>query len=1130
MRVLIVDRTAEDHRFVEVALRKGFPGAEVVRVSGPSELEHGLAGQEPDLVVSDDELGWSSGLEVLHLVRERWPAVPVIMFAGTPSAETAVAAMKAGLDDYVPRFPEGGDRLATAAAVLLERPVAGRRADLAERRLQEFVDTLPIGLYRSTPDGRLLAANPACVALLGYYSEEELLGLHLADLYADPADREHWTNRLRVEGVVVGVEIQLRRKDGRTIWARDTARAIDADDGTTVFEGALEDITAERELHKTIEGAKMEWERTFDAVPDPMMLTDQDFTIRRVNWAMADLVGSTPQQLVGVSCCRALHGLDEPPPACPRETITPGHIHTLMWGPEQGLPGHFMTSMSPLFDAGESVTGYVHVLRDVSELKRLETEARHSEQRFRALAEANLGGVYIIKGTLFSYVNPSFANLFGYAQGEIIGRLGPADLTCPEDRPIVAEHIRRRLAGETESARYSFKGLRKDGGVIHTEVLGRRVELGDETVILGTLLDRTEQVKTQNALRESEERLRTLIDASPDVIYFKDARGAWLAVNRNGVRAFELEGSSYLGKTDTELAEENRTYREALLACAASDEVAWLAGEMTQVDEVVPHRDGTEHVYDLIKIPLFNEDGSRKALVVLGRDVTSRVRAERELTDMHGRLESLIESLPQGLLLLDPSQRVIISNPAARKAIGALAPEFRTPDPLVRLGTLSLAELLEDPDPSSPKEVTVGEPPSQHVFEVRAHAVASTGRAEWALVVQDVTEVREAAQRLQRQERLAAIGELAAGIAHDFNNLLQAITLSADMIASRIPAQDSSAGFALTIRNQAQRGANLVRQILDFSRKTIRRPQPVDVAVLLTEAARLLRSTIRENAVLGLECASKPLLVTGDPAQLQQMITNLVVNAADSMPNGGRIDIRADLQTFAGRRKPPLAGLPVGEWVVIEIRDTGSGMTKEVQARIFEPFFTTKREKHGTGLGLAQVYGIVKQHDGFIDVESKVGRGTRFVIYLPAGAQTAAEEELAQESAIPRQPSREQTVLVAEDDPSVRSAARSALETLGYSVLEAGDGREALRLWRDHGDEVVLVLTDVVMPGMGGLELTRRLQAIGASAEIVLMTGYPLDPDSGEHLDLGIRRWLQKPFTVAQLSSVIRDATSRTAS
>lgn len=850
-------------------------------------------------------------------------------------------------------------------------------------------DAVPVGLYRSTPEGRLLDANPALAELCGFDSVAQMQGLALSDLYIDRTERHRWMQAVADEGLVRGFEFRLQRRDGTVIWARDTARAVPQGDGTLVFEGAIENITEERRLREIIARAKLEWERTFDAVPDPIMLVDRELKIQRANRAMAELYGTEPAKLIGQPCPHVVHGTDAPPPGCPsRALFLDGARHSALLGPEDGLPGHFVATVAPLTDENGAATGCVHVMHDVSDLRELQDRLVKSEEQFRNLAEENVAGVYFIEENRFAYVNRSLAAIFGYTQDEVIGKLGPIDLTWPEDHYIVTENLRRRFAREVEGVHYAFRGLRKDGSLIHVEVFGRLVELSGRPIVLGTLVD-----------------------------------------------------------------------------------------------------------------------------------VSDRHRLETEREQAMHRMEVLIESLPEGIALLDSERRITISNPAARAALRLLDPQGLERGRVTRLGDVPVEEIWEKPAQGMPREIGVGGESARRIFEVHGGAVSWTGAAEWALTLREVTEERAAVSRMQQQDRLAAVGRLAAGVAHDFNNLLQAITLSAEMIDRKLGEDDATTAYAATIRVQAKRGSQLVRQILDFARKTIRRPRPTELGPFLAEALELLRATIREDIRIELAGEAAGLSVVADPAQLQQLLTNLVVNAADAMAAGGRITVGVSSFTVGKDGPPPHPEMPPGTWAVLTVEDTGAGMSPEVRSRVFEPFFTTKREERGTGLGLAQVYGIVKQHGGYVDVDSEAGRGTRFTVHLPVdGRETPppAEEERRGDTGQVEQTGR--LVLLAEDDPGVRDAACAALATLGHRVLVAEDGEDAFAIWSHNRDAVDLVLTDVVMPTMGGIDLARRLNAAGARAEVVLMTGYPLSPDSEAVLELGVRRWLQKPFTVAELA------------
>ena len=378
------------------------------------------------------------------------------------------------------------------------------------------------------------------------------------------------------------------------------------------------------------------------------------------------------------------------------------------------------------------------------------------------------------------------------------------------------------------------------------------------------------------------------------------------------------------------------------------------------------------------------------------------------------------------------------------------------------------------------------------------------------------------AEQRALSQRMEAIGRLASGLAHDFNNLLTAILGQCDLLLRRLPGDAPARKGLEEIRTAGDRAAGLTRQLLAYSRRQVLKPQVIDLNSSVTSMVPMLRSLIGETIELNPALQADLGRVEADPSQIEQIIMNLVVNARDSMPRGGRVDVEtsnADLDaTFARRHVPTRPG----RYVMLAVSDTGSGMDKATRAHIFEPFFTTKQLGKGTGLGLATVYGIVKQSDGYIWVYSEPGMGSTFRIYLPRVKADIASESAREAPAPPARGS--ETVLVVEDDRTVRSLAVEMLRLNGYAVLQAQDGREALDLVRRHGQPIHLLLTDVVMPEMSGRELARSIAGLEPGIGVLYMSGYT-DGVIAHHgvLDAGVA-YIQKPFTADSLARKVREA------
>jgi two-component system, cell cycle sensor histidine kinase and response regulator CckA len=644
------------------------------------------------------------------------------------------------------------------------------------------------------------------------------------------------------------------------------------------------------------------------------------------------------------------------------------------------------------------------------------------------------------------------------------------------------------------------------------------------------------RILTEEFLHESNEYRQTVFASLQDGISIVDRQGSHIEVNHSFCQMTGFTPEELIGAPPPhpywppeELENIQRAFTQTL------------AGDMATFELTFMRKNGERFPVIVSPSAIRNQQGEVIRYAATIKDISERKQSEQKLAESERRYRLLAEGMADVVWVLDVNSRQFTYiSPSIQKLRGYTAEEVYAQPLEATLKPESLERIQRLMEERIATFISEGQTRAAYIDQVEqphknGHTVQTeinttyllneSGNLEIIGVSRDITERKRVEAQLQQQERLAAVGQLAAGIAHDFNNILAVIILYAQHLAESEDLPAHHRERLAVVNNQAWHASQLVEQILDFSRRAILEQRPLNIVPLFKEQVKLLNRTLPENIDITFSYRDGDYIVNADPTRIQQMLTNLVVNARDAMPNGGTLTIALDRLSVTADDPPPLPEMRPTDWIRITVSDTGTGIAEDALPHIFEPFFTTKEPGKGSGLGLAQVYGIIGQHGGHIGVKTEPEQGTTFAIYLPAFVEKPAAVSATPLVGTPK--GNGELVLIVEDGTVLRTALRETLETLNYRVLEAGNGHEALAIMDALAEPVALVLSDVVMPGLGGIALLQSLRQNGWQTPVVLLTGHVMDEDHDDLLAEGVSAWLTKPPTLSQLAQAIAGAMGR---
>ncbi len=891
------------------------------------------------------------------------------------------------------------------------------------------------------------------------------------------------------------------------------------------FQGELPLSSREREISAGTLGASTQSEYNYRTLVEHSLQGTfllQDNHLIYANSAMARIVGYEVQELVNLSPEEI-------------EDIVHPEDKKLVWGrfrdrlAGKSVPSHYefrvvrkdssvrwieMYADRVKYNGRFAVQGAV---MDITERKtaeeELQVEKAYLEELFQSAPEAI---VLVDNDSNVLRANGEFTRTFGYTLDEIIGKCID-DLIVPSYLYEEATSITKRIK---KGERVSFETVRqrKDGTPVNVSILGNPITVGEEQVaVFGIYRDITDRKRAEEALRESDEKYRGIFNnAQVGMFRSRVSDGKLLECNE---RHAQMYGYRNREECIAEFVSSehyiDKGTRKRMLSQIKK------TGEINNFEARFSRKDGSV-IWVRFSARLYRDKGYLEGVVT---DVSEEKRAVAEVGKSEEKYRVLVENATDAIVITHDNQ-IKFHNPRMEALIGC------SPLELVKFNFIHFVHPADrklvvkkyeswfrgDEFPSSFTCRLLHKNGDVLWGEINAVLIVWEGKPAVLSFIRDVTNEKKLGAQLQQAQKMEAIGTLAGGIAHDFNNLLQAVLGYSDLLLLNKDKEEADYRELQEIRRAAQRGTELTQQLLTFSRKVESKLRPLNLNNEVQQVHELLRRTIPKMIEIKLRMSKNLKPVNADPAQIGQALMNLVVNAKDAMPGGGKLLIETENVSLDDKFCKTHIGAHPGDYVLLTVSDTGHGMERESLARIFEPFYTTKKIGVGTGLGLAMVYGIVKNHNGYITCESRPGKGTTFKIFFPViDQETELEEEM--EGSVPS--GGTETILLVDDEKFIRDLGVRVLTTYGYRVLTASDGEAALRLYGKEYERIDLVILDLIMPKMSGGQCFEGILKINPDAKVIIASGYAADQPIKGPLEDRSQCFIGKPFKV--LLKSVRD-------
>jgi two-component system cell cycle sensor histidine kinase/response regulator CckA len=1008
---------------------------------------------------------------------------------------------------------------------IIQRRQVEKALKESEERLRLALEGTADGIWDWNPRTGQAYFSPRYYTMLGYepgefpptYESWQQL-LHPDDVKAVEKAIQHALK----EHIPYAIEFRFKAKSGEWRWilSRGKIAELDRSGEAVRVAGSHTDITERKQAEEALRLTQQAVDRARDAIH----WVGADGKLLYVNEATCQSLGYTREELLSMT----VFDID---PLFSKE-MWPEH-----WQKERGRGNYILETIHKAKDGRifpvEIAVDRVNYggqeyncayARDITERKRTEEILRESEERYRQLFELESDAIFLIDNEAGRILeaNSAASDLYGYSREELLTKKN-TDLSAePEDTQQVTQTtttIPDRVV--TVPLRFHRK---KDGTVFPVEITGRFFIRQGRPVHIAAIRDITERKQAEEALQ----MFRYSIDQASVAVFWMNREAGFSYVNDQACHS--------LGYTREELLrlrlwDIDPFYPKERWASNWEQYQENRQGGEESLETCHRRKDGVVFPVEVSSKHLWF--GDTELHVAFVRDITERKEAEEQLLYQ----ANLLQNVSDAIVATDLNFDITSWNQAAealygwpaREVIGQPVHEIlQTEHPYARSEQIQ-GRLLE-------RGIWRGEVIQKHRNGAAINILASvslvkdsTGNPVGAVAaLRDITERKQAEQaqakleeQLRQAQKMESIGRLAGGVAHDFNNLLTVIQGYCGLIQAQIPSESPLLEDLKQIQRAAERATALTRHLLAFSRKQILAPTTLDLNSLVTNLRKMLERLIGEDITLSTVLQPDLWTIIADPGQIEQVIMNLAVNARDAMPTGGMLTIEtSNVQLDENYLRTQLEA-PSGPCVMLVITDTGCGMDEATRAQIFEPFFTTKELDKGTGLGLATAYGIIKQSGGDITVYSEPGRGATFRIYLPASEITSSSLAISQVNPVTR--GGNETILLVEDEETVRKLARTALQGKGYTILEAGRGGEALSLFEQHQGLIDLLVTDVVMPQMSGRELAEQLKALQPQLKVLFMSGYTDDAIVRHGLLAAEVEYLSKPFSLNVLASKVRE-------